>query len=286
MMPLVLFVFAGCNNQSDPGSGPSLKPAETPAAKITVKCADKEVETYLFTYDETGRVSRMFRSDLMSGKTLFDLEYTYGGTADVLISGTFDGRGSKHTVSVSQGKSAIAYNSDFWSCWTYSVSIRGGKATGTSMDCSFTSDTPYYHSETSMYTEFVFSGNDIVQSKSASAVEGGIDKPFSPSSTESNNAEYDTDTSINGIFTYSENRDRQNFCSFLFDCSFPVWYAEGLPGCEHLVTDIMMTAGGMELPQKQHIDYTLDEKGNIVSARRIFLNEGKTYLTLDYCFEY
>ena len=93
-------------------------------------------------------------------------------------------------------------------------------------------------------------------------------------------------SSLVTTYKYSSDVDRQNFNSFLFGGSFPVWYAEGLPGCEHLVTDITMANGSVAMPITQHLDYSLNSDGDIQTVTRTYSSDGKEYLVLKYVFDY
>jgi len=282
---LILGVIVSCNKESR-GSGKSdIVPAISPSSEIVVSANGQTVETYTFDYDAKGRVTKFVRRDLLGGSDLLNLTYGYGETADMTVSGAMYGKAGNRTISVNHTSSGISYQADTWNGWLYSTSIgKNGVATGTSSSAEFTSS--YYSSNTDYQEIYELSGKDITKVVAGTAIKGkaikdifGKGKSFTPASVS-------TGSALTTNYVYSEYVDRQNFCALIFACDLPVWYAEGLPGCEHLPSAINMSVGGVTIPQSQSFEYTFKDNGDIDTVTRTWTSEGKVYLTMKYVFNY
>lgn len=285
---LAVAVFAGCSRNEGPGSDRTLSPAVFPVDSIAVTSNNQLVETYSFAYDDKGRLVSLVRMDMISGKELMKLSYVYDGGSSVTVSGRMDGRTGTSTLKVSHSPDRVSWENDGVNAWLYSTSVGdGGLAECTETLVSFGSNAGHYKSSTTIRESYTSEGGDIVsvgtgtsiESKALKAVFGEGKNGFKPVSLTSG-------STLVTSYKYSAETDRQNFNSFLFDCSFPVWYAEGLPGCEHLISDISMSAGSVTVPQTQHLDYTTDPDGNIQTAVRSWTSDGEVYLRLKYEFHY
>lgn len=283
MLPAVM---CGCNKTDGPGAGRTPNPAAFPADSISVTCNGSLVESYSFKYDDEGRLISLERFDHIGGKALLDLVYSYEGSG-MTASGTMDGKAGISTINVSHSSSKVSWDNGGANVWRYTTSMSNGVADKTESSVDFSSNAGYYQSSTSFRESYGREGKDIVAVESGTSVSSRAKKPiFGEGKNGLKPVHLSSSSTLTTTYKYSDIADRQNFNSFLFGCSFPVWYAEGLPGCEHLITDISMAAGTVELPQTQHIDYTTDSDDNILSAIRSWTSDGKLVLKLKYEFFY
>jgi len=288
IIPIMLIVsVAGCGKIDGGHSGRKVVPAASPVSSIEVKCGNKLVESYTFTYDKDGRLSSLLRRDENSGKVFLNLAYSYDGTSGMTVKGTMDGKPGLRTLIVSHSSSEVSYVTDSWNSWRYTTSVgRDDVARGTYSNSSFSSNGGFFSSKTDFSEVYELVGKDIVMVESGTEIAGRTVKDIFGAGAKLKPVSVKTASSLVTKYTYSDASDRQNFCSFIFNCNFPVWYAEGLPGCEHLITDVNMATSGVDIPQHQHFDYTFNDTGDIVKVTRTWSTEGKNYLTLTYDFKY
>jgi len=282
---MVILAAVSCNKEGS-GSGRSdIVPAISPAMEIVVSANGQTVETYTFDYDAKGRVTKFVRRDLLGGSDLLNLTYSYGETADMTVSGAMYGKVGNRTINVNHSSSGISYQADTWNGWLYSTSIgRNGVATGTSSSADFTSS--YYSSDTDYQEKYELSGKDITKVVAGTSIKGKAVKDIFGKGNSFAPVSVSTSSALTTDYVYSDYVDRQNFCALIFACDLPVWYAEGLPGCEHLPSAVNMSVGGVTIPQSQSFEYTFKDNGDIDTVTRTWISEGKVYLTMKYVFNY
>lgn len=278
-------IVASCDKERNKG-GADWKPAAAPATDIYVTASGAAVEEFHFTYDDNGRVSTLKRVDMTSGAVLLDLRYSYDGK-DMTINGSMNGKIGQHSIKATRTGKELTCSSDTWNAIEYKTSIgNDGVARSTVASLEFTSDAGYYSSDMSYVEDYVLSGGDIAQVTNTTEVKGKTEKAMFSLSNVFKPAKLASESSLVTCYSYTGMADSQNFNALVFNCNLPVWYAQGMPGCRHLVSDINMNTNGTAMPQAQHFEYTLDPKGNLQTATRTFTSEGKAYLVLEYRFSY
>lgn len=267
-------LLAGCDKSDGGRSHSGWSAPVCPASEISVSSSGKEVEKYAFSYDKNKRLESMKRTDVLGSKALLDVRYVYGGdnlTIDGVIGGTASG------IEVSDGKKGLDYTGKASRSWTYHVAIgKDGIPTYTAVLVKFDSNSGKLSSETSYYESYTTQGGDICQITTGNIISGD-------SKTETTTF---SESALTTVYKYCANEDRQNFNALLMDCALPVWYAKGLPGCRHLISDIEVFGGALDYKARQHIDYTFDENGNILEAVRTWSSAGEEYLKMTYNFSY
>lgn len=262
-------------------------PSISPVDSISVKSGGKAVETFEFTYDSEGRLATLLRRDETSGKDILNLSYKYVNGSEMTVSGIMAGRMNTRTITVNHSSSDVSYKADGGTGWRYTTALgRDGVAVSTSFSSKFKSSAGAYSSDTDYTESYVLADKDIAQIETVTNVEGRASRPIFGSGNGLKPAKVSTGSTLVTKYTYSDKPDRQNFCALVFNCNLPVWYAEGLPGCEHLVTDVNMFNGGVDLYMHQHFDYTLNDRGDIQKVVRTYGSEGVDYLKLEYEFYY
>lgn len=282
-----MLAAVSCSKENAGGLRPDSVPALCPAGEIVVSSGGKTVQTYSFEYDASSRVTKLLCKDNISGAELLNLSYVYGGECAMGISGKMFGKLEPGVITVNNTPSGITYKGAAYNGWEYSTSIGAdGVATAVSCTPEFSSSAGYYSSSTGYGEVFEFSGKDIVRVEAGTKVRSKAQKPIFGSGKAFTPVSVATGSSLTTYYKYTDKKDRQNFCAFVFSCCLPVFYAAGLPGCEHLISDVSMSVGEVEMPQKQHFEYTFTEKGDIDSVTRTWSSDGKVYLTMKYEFKY
>jgi len=278
-------IVASCDKDGDKGSG-DWKPAAAPATDIYVTASGAAVEEFHFTYDDNGRVSTLKRVDMTNGATLLDLRYSYDGKA-MAVKGLMNGKIGQHSITATRSGKELTCTSDAWNAIEYKTSIgNDGVARSTVASSKFTSNAEYYSSEMSYVEDYELAGGDIAQVTNTTEVNGKTEKAMFSFANAFKPAKLASEASLVTCYSYTGMADSQNFNALVFNCNLPVWYAQGLPGCRHLVSDINMNTNGTAMPQAQHFEYTLDSNGRLQTATRTFTSGGKAYLELEYRFSY
>lgn len=264
----------GCDKTSMPGQG-SWKPAAAAPKEILVSANGTDVEKYEFVYDASGCLDSLRRLDLLDGKKLLDVCYTYG-EGQTLIKGVFSPDGISQSISVTSNKGGVSYSGTAWKSWVYNLALSGNLPVSLSSKNHFDANSGFVSTDTNYEESYTSREGDIVEVTAGTVVKGDTKRA---SKTYTENA-------VTWQYTYISGEDRQNFNSILMECPFPVWYAMGLPGCRHLISDIVTLGGSLDYQTSQHIDYAYDQDGNILKATRTYISAGQNYLTLEYTFVY
>jgi len=278
-------IVAACAKDESKGSD-GWKPAVTPASDIYVTASGVEVEEFHFTYDDNGRVSTLKRVDMTNGAVLLDLKYCYDGNV-MTIKGTMNGKIGQHSIRATRSGKELTCTSDAWNAIDYKTTIgNDGVPRSTVATSQFASEAGYYSSEVSCSEDYELAGGDIAQVTNTTKAKGKTDKAMFSFANLFKPAKLASESSLVTCYTYTGMADSQNFNALVFNCNLPVWYAQGMPGCRHLVSDVNMNKNGLAMPHAQHFEYTTDPNGNLLTAKRTYTSEGKAYLELEYRFSY
>lgn len=274
MVLVSAILVTGCDKSEGGRSHSGWSAPVCPASEISVSSSGQEVERYVFTYDKSRRLESMKRTDVLGSKALLDVKYMYGGD-HLSISGVIGGASSG--IEVSDSKKGLEYSGKALRSWTYHVVIgKNGLPEQTAALVSFESNSGKISSETSYSESYTVQDGDICQTTSGNTIKGDSNS----------NTKAFSESALTTVYKYCANEDRQNFNALLMDCALPVWYAKGLPGCKHLISDIEVFGGVLDYKVKQHIDYSFDENGNVIEAVRTWSSAGEEYLKMTYNFSY
>lgn len=247
--------------------------------KVEVSANGTVLESYEYTYDESGRILTLRKTDKITSTVLLDLAYTYPDATGMRATGKFYPLTTNRYVSavLDAAERKISYGGSWTGAGAFVTTFdAGGTATGTASDATFAAKGGQYSSESHYAEAYTVAGGCIRESVLGTEVRSQTSQKTSAA----------TSSSLTVSYTYSEREDRQNFAVYLFPCEFPVWVAAGLPGCKKLVTGITMASGSVPSPASTQIAYTFDESGDIDTATRTDLNDGAPYLVRTYKFYY
>ena len=248
-------------------------------SKVEVFSDGTLIESFAYTYDEKGRIATLVRTDHLSGDKLLDLRYSYPDEYGLKAAGRFFPLSSDRyiTARLDTKERSVDYYGSWSGAWHYRTGYdANGTATGTETVLDFSAKEGQY-SSTGRYAEAYSVAAGCISSSIC-----GTDLSARTARGET----FSSDARVTTRYTYSEKEDRQNFAVYLFPCEFPVWVAAGLPGCSKLVTDISREHGSVPAPSSTHIDYTLDELGNVSSATRTDYRDGEALLVRTYRLSY
>lgn len=264
---------AACSGESGTGNI-SWSPASSCARSVTVYAGNTVVESFAFTYDDSGRLSTLVRTDPVSSKSLLDVRYAYEGTSRVMISGSMADDNKDRTIQVDVVKGGLEYSAP--QSWKYHVAVSDGMPVSVGTASKFEAPSGVVSTGAEYEERFTEESGDISGHTIGTVFKGETGKGTGVMS----------EGSLSYHYSYTSDPDRQNFDAFLMECNFAVWYAAGLPGCRHLTSDIKVSGDGVDYQSDQHIDYELDSDGNILSAVRTWKSGSETLLTLKYVFSY
>ena len=287
-MKRVLFIFAtisclmllaGCKDPGDNGGGGDAlwKHAAPLVDKVEVYAGDFLLETYQYTYDESGRLASLVRTDNAQKTELLNLTCTYGENGTMKAAGKFYPIATNRFITVTRDSRTVTYTGSWSGALTYTTTVdENGTAVSTAASSNFAAAEGRYVSDMEYSEQYTVKDGCIT-----TAVKGSAVKTQSQRATR---AESSSALTVN--FTYGNDADRQNFAVYLMDCDFPVWCAAGLPGCKKLITGISYAAGQAGFPVSVKIDYSLNASGDIQTATRTDYNGTETVLVRTYIFSY
>ena len=247
--------------------------------KVEVLCGENPVQTFQYTYDDSGRLQTLLKTDAQTGDVLLELSYSYPSQTQMKVAGKFFPISTNRfiTAEYSAADACVTYSGSWASAWDYTVSFdSAGTASSTVSDMDFAASEGWYSSKTSYLEEYTIEDGCITRADFLTQV----------GSTSARRSGSRNASTLSVSYSYNSSPDRQNFAAYLFQCTFPVWYAAGLPGCKRLVSDISYSSAGVDMPQRSHIEYSLDASGNIQTATRTDYNASEPELVLTYKFYY
>ena len=284
-------LLSGCKGGNDKGGN---TPADDPDKSLWKSTAvipsavdvyagknfGKLVQSDVFEIDAQNRVISFSREDVVRGKTLMDLKYSYSGKTTATISGTFVGVGNKNiTASCDEDDTSVSYKGD-WAASPVNLvtTYEDGVVKSTVFDDS--SEDASHFSNSSKYTETYTVNKDGDITKVVIGTKNtGTAKATNPTGFQSS-------SEVEFTYTYSEYEDLNNFNAYLMPCSFPVWYAKGLPGCKHLISGMTSKCGNVSHRASFKVEYEIDEDGTIISAIRTDYTDDKAILVRKYMLFY
>ena len=281
---LLLALLSACGEKPENGKTPqggqtawSLSGPQV--QKVEVSSDGTPMETYVYTYDDQGRLSSLVKTDQLRHETLLDLKYSYPDETGMKASGKFYPVTSSRYITAirNEGEKTISYAGSWKDAWSYVTRYdAGGTALATVNDIDFKAAEGWYSAKTHFGEAYTVSGGCITRAEYGTEIEARTQR-----STRSNSS-----TELTVSYSYSDKEDRQNFAVYLFPCDFPVWVAAGLPGCKKLITGISSARGSVQYPATTKIDYTFNPDGSIDIATRTDSNAGEPILVRTYKFYY
>ena len=248
-------------------------------SKVSVECEGSEIETYEYTYDSKGRMASLKKTDVLGKTSLYDLTYSYSGDYSVKISGKFYGKDSDVSISASTDSKnkTLTYQGDWSGAWKYTVGYDSSSHILSCESESTEKGAQLYSSGISYSEKYMSRNGDITREEAGTVANSKATKKNATISSVSRTTE----------FEYTSKEDKQNFAAYILPCEFPVWIAKGLPSNRHLIKSIKArNSYGIDSPLTYTFDYTFDSDGNLLTATRTEMNQGKTVLTRTYKFTY
>ena len=129
-----------CNGKEDPENGrktekDSFWTHTAPlVSKVEVSSDGTLLETYEYTYDATGRMLTLVKTDRLSGEVLLNLQYTYPSEYRMRSTGKFSPLTSNRFITADYDPNAktLVYSGSWSGAWKYSTTLDGnGLAAGT-----------------------------------------------------------------------------------------------------------------------------------------------------------
>lgn len=246
-----------------------------PVEKIDVYVGSTLVETYSFTYDDENFLKEYTLLDKAQNTTLQKYDYSYNGRKAVATSKKATVLDRKTTATLDRKNGTLASSGSWEGADEKLISFnKDGMIQSCEMKKSFSSGK--YSSE-SVYSEiYTVKDGDIV-----SVTMGASSETTTPTKTGAF-----ASTSLVYEYTYSEDKDLQNFGAYLMISDFPVWVPAELPGNAHLITGMKARRGNVYLPQSFTVEYTFNSDGSIKTATRTDYNGTDAVVSRTYKYSY
>jgi len=277
---LVSVIVSSCNSGEKKGPEPESE-ADGPAwkldgplpSRVEVLRGKTLLETFEFAYDENDHLISLVKKNIPDEKLLLDLKYSYSGENDMTVSGTFYPAAKTMVATIDANTLSYGFSGGL----RYEISFdRDGSLSTLQTSDSFVSEGGQYSRKVKYLEKYLFDGGNcsvVSVSNDCEALSSKINGTVFASSLEY-------------VFTYLDEPDKQNFAAFLMGCEFPVWYAAGLPANAKLVCGMKMKCGGVDGVISWTIDYDLDDEGNIISAIKTDYIDGEEILSKTFDFYY
>ena len=282
---LLAALALSCNGKDDPNNGHGtaqdhLWTHKGPLpSQVEVSSDGTLLETYEYTYDATGRILTLLKTDRLSGEVLLNLQYTYPSDQEMRITGKFAPLGSNRFIQVRYDPqaSALTYSGSWSGAWEYTTTLdEGGAAVRTACLSEFSAQAGQYSAATDYTEEYTVSGGTLTSLTVGTAVNARSSRATRTGSASDLTVEYEA----------SGSDDLQNFAAYLMPCSFPVWVGAGLPGNRKLIRSITSKTGSIAAPASTTLEYALNADGSIRTATRTDANAGTAYLVRTYTITY
>lgn len=251
-------------------------------SKVEVVSGETLLETFQYTYDETGRLKTLLKKDELSGEVLLDLEYTYPAQNQMRIQGKFFPISTNRFITVDYDSEhrEFTYTGSWASGWTYKTTCDdAGVAVKTASDVRFAASGGQYTANTAFEELYAVEGGCIRSVTTGSQTEA----------TGSHSTRVASEQCYSEDFTYTDNADRQNFSAYIMPGNFPVWIAAGIPGNKKLPAASSARSGrgtAVAYPETKSFEYSFDAAGNLQSAKRTDYNNSEVILVRTYKFFY
>lgn len=287
ILPLLLLaaLALACNGKDDPNNGhgtarDNLWTHKGPLpSKVEVSSDGTLLETYEYTYDATGRILTLVKTDRLSGEVLLNLQYTYPSEQEMRVTGKFAPLGSNRFIKVRYDPqaNALTYSGSWSGAWEYVTTLNaGGTAGRTTCLNDFSATGGRYTSGLDYAEEYTVSDGTLTSLTVGTAVNARSSRATRTGSASDLTVEYEA----------SGSDDLQNFAVYLMPCQFPVWVGAGLPGNRKLIRNFSSKTGSIQAPASTTLEYTLNADGSIATATRTDYNAGTAYLVRTYTFSY
>lgn len=251
-------------------------------SRVEVSSSETPIETYEFSYDETGRMTALVKTDNLSKSVMLDLQYTYPSENKMHIQGKFFPIATNRFIDVDfDGHNrSFTYKGSWSTGWTYTTLCNEDYiATETVAEVNFAASGGQYTSQTRYEEGYAVKDGAIYRIKAGCEIGAQ-----SARATRTANSQY-----LVTDVTYTNLADNQNFMVFIMPCNFPVWISSGLPGCKRLPQRITVASGAngdITYPESYTFEYELDASGNIETAVRTDYNGADVVLERTYKFIY
>ena len=251
-------------------------------SRVEVSSNETPIETYEFSYDETGRMTALVKTDHLSKAVMLDLQFTYPSESKMRIQGKFYPITTNRFIDVDYDghNRTFTYTGSWATGWTYTTFCNEDCiATKTGAEVSFAASGGQYTSKTDYEESYTI--NDGAISRIKAGCEVGAQ---SARATRTSNSQY-----LVTDVTYTNLVDNQNFMVFIMPCNFPVWASSGLPGCRRLPQKVTMASGAngeTAYPESYVFEYETNASGNIETAVRTDYNGADVVLVRNYKFIY
>lgn len=270
------------NNGKDQGGDGVWVHKEPRVARVEVSSSETLLETYEFSYDNTGRITTLVKTDNMSKAVLLDLQYTYPSENKMHIQGKFYPIATNRFIDVDYDWNyrTFTYSGSWSTGWTYTTRCNEDDIVSeTTAEVNFAASGGQYTSKTHYEEGYAVKDGTIYRIKIGSEVDAQ-----SAHTTRTSNSQY-----LVYDLEYTNLADNQNFMLYIVPCNFPVWAASNLPGCKRLPKSVRIGSGDkgdVTYPESYTFEYEINASGDLETAVRTDYNGVDVVLVRTYKFIY